>query len=214
MATEWFRKTTWSEEDQTDFWQRLARARTHNRAQYIFIQGHTLMETGSRHWATAIALFDHVIEDYPDSINFVQALSAKADCLLNSGDLDGAIYYYDRAIERMRIEPNIKTWAWLDLAWLVAARRLSHQYEKALGLLDEFGTAPQPFPVVAFRIHGSRALIQSARGLTDLGAKAARVALRFADAESPELRYHPKVGVVGARYEDIRARLTAIAVSA
>ena len=171
------------------------------------------METGSQYWRAATSLFDHVIEGYPDSINFVQALSAKADCLLGSGDVDRAIYYYDRAIEQMRITPNIKTWAWLDLAWLVAARRLSREYEKTLGLLDEFGAAPQPFPVVAFRIHGSRALIQSARGLTDLGAQAARIALGFADMESSGLRYHPKIGVVGTRYEDIRAQLTAIALS-
>jgi len=212
MAIDWFRKRSWSEKDQSDFWQRLARAKTHNRAQYIFIQGYTLKETGSQYWTSATSLFDHVIENYPDSINFVQALSAKADCLLSSGDIDGALQYYDRAVERMRIMPNIQTWAWLDLTWVVATRRLSHQYEKALDLLDEFGRAQLLFPVVAFRIHGSRALIQSARGQSDLGAQAARSALSFADTDSSGLRYHPKIGVVGARYEDIRAQLAAIAV--
>ena len=170
------------------------------------------METSSQYWTAASPLFDHVIENYPDSINFVQSLSAKADCLLSSGDVDGAILYYDRAIEQMRIKPNIQTWAWLDLTWLVATRRLSRQYERALDLLDEFGRKQQLFPVVAFRIHGSRALIQSARGQTDLGAQAARIALSFADTDSSGLRYHPKIGLVGARFEDIRAQLATIAV--
>src|ERR1700730_16315658 len=141
MAADWFRKQSWSQDDQADFWRRLARAREYNRAQYVFIQGHTLMEAGPEYWTDAITLFDHVIDRYPNSINFVQALSAKADCLLNFGDLGSALTCYDRAIQQMRIKPNVQTWAWLDFAWIVATKQLSKQYEAALRVLDEFGKA-------------------------------------------------------------------------
>jgi tetratricopeptide (TPR) repeat protein len=190
----------------------LNKAREYNRAQYVFIQGYSLMEAGSRYRSDAIALFDHVIDRYSNSMSFVQALSAKADCLLDSGDIDGALIYYDRAIEQMRIKPNVQTWAWLDFAWVVATREVSSRYDAALGVLDEFGNARQAlFPVVVFRLYASRALIQSASGLTNLAIDAARTALDAADKDESGLRYHPKVGVVGIRYEDVRSRLTTIA---
>ncbi|WP_158669460.1 tetratricopeptide repeat protein [Bradyrhizobium guangdongense] len=211
MPADWFRKKCWSEEDQTDFWRRLAKARHHNRAQYVFIQGFTLMEAGPQYRVDAISLFDHVIDRYPGSMNFVAALSARADCLLDSGDVDGALTYYDRAVHQMRIEPTIQTWAWLDFAWLVATSALSDKYETALSLLDEFGSKQQLFPVVTFRLCGSRALIQSAYGLTDVAAAAARTALDAADRKESGLRYHPDIGLVGDRYGEAYARLTTIA---
>lgn len=210
MAADWFRRQCWSEEDQTDFWQRLAKARDHNRAQYVFIQGLTLMGAGPQYRIDAISLFDHVIDRYSDSLNFVQALSAKADCLLDSGDIDAALTYYDLAIQQMRLEPRVQTWAWLDFAWLVATKGLSNRYETALGLLDEFGNEQQLFPIVVFRLYGSRALIQSAIGLTDAAA-AAQTALNAADKEISGLRHHPKIGLVGERYSDLCTRLTTIA---
>jgi hypothetical protein len=211
MGVDWFRRQSWSQEDQTEFWQRLNRAREHNRAQYVFVQGYTLMQAGPQYCAGAIELFDYVIDRYSDSISFVQALSAKADCLVASADIEGALTYYERAIQRMRIKPNNQTWAWLDFVWIVATNELSNSYERALAILDEFGSRPPLFPATAFRFYGSRALIQSACRLTDLAASSARTALDAAGREVSGLRYHPKVGVVGSKYGDIRARLATIA---
>lgn len=210
MAADWFRKRSWSQTDQEDFWQRLARAREHNRAQYIFIQGYTLMEAGPQYATTAIALFDVVIDRYSDTISSVQALSARATCLLNVGDNEGALTYYLRAIEQRRVRPSVETWAWLDFAWVVATEGISDRYEAALDVLDEFGNSRQLFPVVAFRLNGSRAIILSACRLIDLAADAARAALAAADKAVSGLRYHQKIGTVGSRYEDIRTRLMTI----
>ncbi|WP_342722079.1 hypothetical protein AAFG07_22485 [Bradyrhizobium sp. B097] len=211
MSVDWFRRQSWSQEDQTEFWRRLNRARETNRAQYVFIQGFTLMEIGQRYDADAIALFNHVIDRYPNSITLVQALSAKADCLLRSRDIEGALTYYEHAIQRMRAKPSVQTWAWLELAWVVATNELSNHYETALAVLDEFGSRAGLFPIVVFRVYGSRALIMSACGLADLAASNARTALSAANKEESGIRYHPKIGVVGPRYDDIRARLVAIA---
>ncbi|WP_029082659.1 tol-pal system YbgF family protein [Bradyrhizobium sp. th.b2] len=210
MGVDWFRRQSWSQEDQTEFWHRLRKAREQNRPQYVFIQGFTLLETGPQYYASAIKHFDYVIDRYSDSIRFVQALSAKADCLAASGDIEGALAYYERAIQTMRIKPNNQTWAWLDFVWIVATNELSNYYETALAILDEFGSQPPLFPVTAFRFYGSRALIQSACGLTDSARNAARTALAAADKEVSGLRYHPKLGVIGSSYRDIRERLAAI----
>ena len=211
---DWFRKQTWSHADQEDFWQRLARAREHNRGQYIFIQGYTLIKASPQHTTAAMALFDLVIDGYSHTINFVKALSEKATCLLSVGDNEGALTYYRLAIEQMRVKPTVQTWAWLDFAWVVATEGISDRYEAALDILDEFGNSKQLFPVVSFRLNGSRALILSACGLADSAADAARAALAAADKEVSGLRYHAKIGIVGSRYEDIRTRLMTIAAPA
>jgi tetratricopeptide (TPR) repeat protein len=211
MGADWFRKQSWSQADQEDFWRRLARAREHNRGQYIFVQGYTLMELGPEYATAAIALFDLVIDRYSDTISFVQALSEKATCLLNVGDSESALTNYRRAIEQMRIKPSVQTWAWLDFAWVVATECISDRYEAALDVLDEFGNSKQLFPVVTFRLNASRALILSACGAIDSAADAARAALAAADKEGSGLRHHQKIGIVGSRYEEIRTRLMTIA---
>lgn len=211
MAADWFRKNSWSQEDQAGFWQHLTRTRKNNRAQYVFIQGYTLMQVGPHLQTEAIALFDHVIERYPDSLSLVQALSAKADCLADSGDIESALLHYDRAVHRMRIQPSNQTWAWLEFAWLIATRKLSDRYGAALDILDEFGGSGQLFPVIRFRFYACRALIQSDCGFFGLAADAARTALNAAAKETSGLRYHPKLGLVGSAHEDIRTRLRAIA---
>jgi tetratricopeptide (TPR) repeat protein len=213
MGADWFQKQSWSQADQEDFWQRLARAREHNRGQYIFIQGYTLMEVGPQYTTNAIALFDLVIDRYSDTISFVQALSAKATCLLSVGDNEGALTYYRRAIEQRRVKPSVETWAWLDFAWVVATKGISDRCEVALDVLDEFGNSKQLFPVLTFRLNGSRALILSACGLIDSAADAARAALAAADREASGLRHHQKIGIVGSRYEDVRTRLMTIAAA-
>ena len=213
MGADWFRKESWSSADQEDFWQRLTRAREYNRAQYLFIQGFTLMEVGPQHTTAAITLFDAVIERYSQTISFVQALSAKATCLFRTGDIEGALAHYCRAIEQRRVRPNIETWAWLDFAWVVATEGVSDCYEAALNVLDEFGSSKQLFPVVRFRLNASRALILSTRGLIDLAVDAAHAALAAADLEVSGLRLHPKIGIVGSSYEDIRKRLMTIAAA-
>jgi len=140
-------------------------------------------------------------------------LSAKASCLLRAGAVDEALACYQHAIERRRVKPNIETWAWLDFAWVVATRGHSKHYEEALGMLDEFGEARQLFPVITFRLHGSRALILSACGLVEPAAEAAWKALDAAEQESSGLRHHPQLGIVGQSYEDTRRRLSVIAAT-
>jgi tetratricopeptide (TPR) repeat protein len=211
MAPDWFRKNSWSEEDQAAFWQRLSRARKDNHPQYVFIQGHTLMAAGPKYRTNALTLFDYVIDHYPDSLSYVQALSAKADYLSTTEDVEGALLYYDRAIRQMRIMPNNKTWAWIDFVWLIAMKKLSDRYETALDVLNEFGKSAQIFPLAVFRLHACRALIQSDRGLPEVAASAARLALEAADKVTSGLRYHQTLGLVGPNYDVIRTRLRAIA---
>ena len=65
---DWYRKTTWTEQDRSEFWLRLNRSRNDfNKAQYLRIQALTLEETGvEANIHASMELLDGRLADYPD----------------------------------------------------------------------------------------------------------------------------------------------------
>jgi tetratricopeptide (TPR) repeat protein len=98
---DWFRKTSWNEDDQSDFRVHLGRAQDRSRAQYLRIQAGTLSASQGL-LQPAIELLDEMLSTYPDSEEVATALAQKADCLYRLGDIDGAVANYGASIERMR----------------------------------------------------------------------------------------------------------------
>src|SRR5262245_19076816 len=92
MSRDWFRKTSWTAEDQADFRRRLARARKENRAQYVRIQAVTLAEQGKSFLPAAMTLYDEVIIEYPDSsLEIALSLAGKAECFEQLAQVDKAL---------------------------------------------------------------------------------------------------------------------------
>jgi tetratricopeptide (TPR) repeat protein len=211
MKQDWFRKTSWSEQDQADFFLRLRRAKRKSRPQYLRVQAITLSDTSPSLGEAAITLLDIVLQQYPDSFEIVPALSAKGKCLEHSGNIDDALGYYSLAVNHMRQKPNIQTSAWLDLVWLVAREMKHKYYDEALGLIDEFGREGLRFPIVEFQIEASRAFILSDRGEPEKAADAARTALSAAAELVSGLTRHPSIGLVGEISPIIQSRLNGIA---
>jgi tetratricopeptide (TPR) repeat protein len=211
MSQDWFRKTSWSEQDQADFFLRLRRARPKSRPQYLRVQAITLSDTSPSLDEAAITLLDVVLQQYPDSFETVSALSAKGKCLERMGRTDDACGYYRLAVNQMRHKPNVQTWAWLDLAWLIAREMKQKDYDEAFGLIDEFGRKGLRFPVVEFQIEASRAFILSDRGELEKAADAARTALSAAAERVSGLTRHPTIGLVGDIPPIIQSRLNRIA---
>ncbi len=56
MAEDWFRTPDWADTAQEDFEQRLSRARSHNRSQYLRIKGLALRDAGKREAAKGLWL--------------------------------------------------------------------------------------------------------------------------------------------------------------
>ena len=65
---EWYRKQTWTKEDEEDFFQHLKRARGEfHKAQYLKIQAVTLYETRYEpYYDVSLALLDQYFHDFPD----------------------------------------------------------------------------------------------------------------------------------------------------
>src|SRR5438876_3316466 len=89
---EWFRRTDWTPDVESDFFARLRRARPSNRAQYLRIQAVHLEEAGGAdRLRGAIGLLDRLLSDYPDSVEIAAAHWTRGRCLEGIGDLDGAV---------------------------------------------------------------------------------------------------------------------------
>src|SRR5687767_401449 len=134
---EWFRRTTWTDQDREDFDARLKRSRdAGNKAQYLRIQAFHLAEVGNEE--CSIELLDRLFVEYPVKGELAQAHNQKASSLARLGKIAAAIEEYRAALQAERDFPNVRTNAWLDFGWLVVENQLSDLYDEVLRILKEF----------------------------------------------------------------------------
>ena len=97
---DWYRKTSWSSEDEKDFFAYLQRARSsYNKAQYLRIQAYYLQrECSPPNYQAALALLEHLIAHYPDPNEIGSAYLQKAKCLEELGQWDEALQVYRQAL--------------------------------------------------------------------------------------------------------------------
>jgi hypothetical protein len=64
---DWYRRTTWTEKDEEEFFAKLRRARKDGRAQYLKLQALELVNTRKRTLLkVAETLLKKILEEYPD----------------------------------------------------------------------------------------------------------------------------------------------------
>ena len=197
MANDWFRKTTWSEADQADFFARLKRSRgAGNKAQYLRIQAYHLEETHDpKLIRAAIPLLDKMIAEFPEQGELASALSQKASCLGALGLLNEAIDCYREAFDAQRKFPQRRTRAWLEFGRFVCDHKIVNSYDEAWAILDELKYV-SPFPVDVYELHGIRAIIAAHKGNSESAKQFAKTAMECAAATNSGFRYHPTVGLV------------------
>jgi tetratricopeptide (TPR) repeat protein len=203
MAREdWFRHTDWNAEIEAAFFEKLRRAR--NKQQYLRIQASTIARS---HPEVALRLLSEYFElgDYFDQ---AQAYVDRATAYLALGNTEEAIASFEAALAREQQHPHFRTYAYLDLPFLIASHRLSARYEQALQLLRQH-SGRLVFPVDHFRWHAAHALILSSSGDSLVARQHAQRALETATIDHSGFRYYPSVGLVGNRYEEIVEQLSA-----
>lgn len=211
--TEWFRRTSWSPEDEREFFARLQRSRgDHNKSQYLRIQASHLEDTGdTRHIEAALKLLDLLVRDYPEPAEIACAFWQRARCHERLGQIDEAMAAYRQALEAEQQHPGWNTGAALDYAWLIATRRTRLLYDEALRLLHASEDSVI-FPVHEFRNAAIRAMIAADRGDRVSAARFAQAALESAGQKESGFRYHKKAGLVGSTYQEVVDQLKRWAV--
>jgi tetratricopeptide (TPR) repeat protein len=200
VSKDWFRNATWNSDIEAAFNQKLRRAR--RKEQYLRIQASTLAKT---HPEVALRLLDQYFE-LPDDFDHAQGHVDRATAFLALGRIDDAMDAYEDALARERVFPKLKTEAYLELPFQVAVRQLRHRYQRALELLQE-NQKRLMFPVDHFRWNASLALIAADSGRSENARAHAREAMEAAGRDDSGFRYHPSVGLVGDRYDEVIEKL-------
>lgn len=212
--TEWFRRTTWTADDEREFFARLGRSRgAERRAQYLRIQASHLAAAEPPLHEPALRLLERLLADYPDDIMLALAHAQRAASLTALGRADEALSALRAALAAQRARPNVQTSAPVDFAWLVATYDGAGALrDEALSVLAEFGAAAEDtFPAERYRRDGARAMLLEAAGDSTAAAAAARGALAAAGATHSGFRYHPTLGLVESPDAGPHARLVRLA---
>lgn len=215
MANEWFRKASWSEADQADFYARLKRSRSAGRkAQYLRIQAYHLEETGAPELiVSALTHLERMISEFPEASELACAYTQKASCLRALGQTDKAVACYRRALDTERKNPSRRTRARLEFGRLVCESKLVELYDEALAVLDELRPAGLLFPVDVYEYFGIRALVVAHRGDVPKARQFAEKALEAAAESESGFRYHPTLGLVRDKQTPFFNSVKAIAES-
>jgi tetratricopeptide (TPR) repeat protein len=201
MADEWYRKTTWGEADQADFFAHLKKSRDPgNKAQYLRVQAACLEEVGTPEFLkAAITLLDKMLAEFPELVWLAMAYGQKASCLAKLGDPDQAVVNYRLALGTERKFPNSRTQALNDFGMLVVEKKMTQLYDEALAVLDEMKLPGTEFPSDVYKSNGIRAVIAAHKGETERARQFARLALKAAALDHSGFRYHPTFGLVKDR---------------
>lgn len=198
---DWFQNKTWDSATEARFNEKLCRAR--NKTWYLRVQAGHLVTADP---TAALSLLDRYFALDAD-LGKAEAFAHQAKAYLALGVHEEALRSLENALQREIEVPNIETWAWIDYAVIVAQERLDHHYGRALQLLREHPAQSEVFPVTRFLWYAAFALISDAQGQQDQAREAAAKALPYADVTDSGFRYHPDVGLVGARYDDLKHEL-------
>jgi len=198
MSTvEWFRRSTWTDVDRSEFNAKLNRSRKWSRAQYLRIQAvHLAM--ADQHDGV-LELLDRMFAEYPEDIHLAQAHAQKANSLAILGRTDAAINEYRAGLQAERDFPNVGTQAWLDFGMFVVEKRLTEYYGEITNVMKEFRDEGElKFPASEYRYFVIQSFLAEARGEKIAARDFAKQALAEAAKDHSGLRYHPTIDLVRA----------------
>jgi Tfp pilus assembly protein PilF len=204
MSDEWFRSPSWREPDRELFEAKLARARKHNKAQYVRIKALSLAESGDTTACTAAGeLFDRIFRDYPDDeLQVTMAHADKARWHRRRGEHDEAVEHYRRAVALEDVLGSIDWGADLDLAELLVER--NEDLDEAQAMLDRAAADDVAFKLQRWRWLATDARLAAKLGQRDRSMASAGAALELLDDDSPDFPRHPDLGHIDTDRGTIR----------
>lgn len=198
MGDEWFRSASWDVRSQHEFEERLRRASSPNRPQFLRIKALALMDQGGDEEARgARALLVRVIEAYPGSQDVVLAHEHLGELDAREGRRSAAEDHF-RAALRLAPERKTRGDAELRLPELLIEDDTEESRREAREVLDAISPGSLVFASQRFRFAVANARLARADG-DDVGAsRYAETALEEANRDAPDFSRHPTVGVVRA----------------
>lgn len=198
--TDWYRRKSWTENDEAEFFTKLNRARKDGRAQYLKIQAIELISTEKKELLkVAEILLNKMLTEYPeDDFNKSSALHNLGKIYKQNGDEIKAIQYYKKAIDFEKIYPNVQTLAYLDFSELIVKTKATSEYNEVEKILME----KQPkivFPVEKYKVNSILSIINKYNNKVDKAELYAKLAEESATVETSGFKYHKLLGVLKER---------------
>jgi hypothetical protein len=210
MATDWFRKTTWSEADREDFEAHLKRSRgAYNKSQYVRIQASHLENAKPPLYQEALSLLERALTEWRDDSQVACALFQKAKCVLATKGLDAAIPVFREGLEFEKRRSQARTGAWVEFPWQIVKHRRVDLFREALGWLA-FCPTGMLLPIDQFRVSVVLAIVKMSEGDLAFAKSCAVDAERAADTNDSGLAHHKKLGLVESVEPWVRAELQRI----
>ena len=197
---EWYRKTSWSENDKNEFFEKLKRARDYNKAQYLLIQAGTLVSTKNPNLLdVAEDLLNKMLSEFPNERGQQSpALNSLGDIYKIRGNYDKAIECYKKSLKFEEDFPNTITNSYLDFSELIVKMQKTDEYDYAEKLLEN--EIPESlFPVTKYKGFTILAIINYHKGNSDKAKIYENLAEENANAKTTNLRYHKYLGLVKKR---------------
>lgn len=198
--SDWYRKTTWTREDEEDFFQRLGRAREYNRAQYLRIQAITFIETQQENLLkVAEMLLNKILKDYPENkLDRGLSFYALGDIYKFHKHFTKAIDYYKQALDFEKIFPNVITKAYLNYSELIIKTGQINLYNTVEDILKS-KLSDLAFPIEKYKVYSFLSIINKQNENLEQAKKYAILAEQSANEETSGFRYHKYLGVVEER---------------
>jgi hypothetical protein len=194
---DWFRGPAWDEQEQAEFFRRLARARPVNRQQYRRIKAHGLLRGGD---ATPVQAARELLEaNLADPLihehERVIALAMLARDYLRTNDLEAAEHHFRLALA-VPTESGYNEEEEIDLAEILIAKAAPEALTEARRLLDARSETQPAFVSSRFRLAVARAKLAVLEGNTRSAAIEAQTALALSRETHSGFAKHPKIGLV------------------
>ncbi len=157
---DWYRKKSWSKEDEADFFLRLGRARKDNQSQYLKIQGIELTVTDDpKLWTVAESLLLRVVNDFPsDRFNRSSSLHTLGEIEEKRRNNDKALAWYKQALAFENTHASVKTQADITFSVLAVKTNRSSEYPYIKELLED-RAGSLSFPIEKYKVHSVLAII-------------------------------------------------------
>ncbi len=211
MADDWFRKTSWSDEERLDFFERLNRSRKHNRAQYLRIQASSLAAGNNTESLTAaLELLEILFTEYPERTELASAYLQKADCFRALGKVLESVSFYKKSIDFQRSFPNVQTQAPIQFGIVVVENDLIDEFSNIILILQEFEEDLITFPIDRYHVSAIRAIIEKRLGSSSKARALALIAMEAARCTNSGFRYHASLGLVRDLETNLHRKLQAV----
>jgi tetratricopeptide (TPR) repeat protein len=200
LMADWFRRKSWTQTDEEEFFKKLNRARKDGQAQYLKIQAIELVQTEDNALLNvAEELLNKMLTEFPDdNFNRASALHTLGDIYKLRENYQKAKEYYKQALDFEIIYPKVITQAYLNYSELVIKTGDTISFDEVEQTLLE----RQPrlmFPIEKYKVNSLLSIINKHKDRHDEAKRFAELANQSANAETSGLRYHKYLGIVKDR---------------